>query len=316
MDTKRDKDVLRALFVKITSIRFAAQLEDKTSRSGTHSAAARLESDLNAYKKIKITSQIVKTGLTNVQQSQMQRRIIAKRKYSLMKTVAEGRGRLLKCEEFPQLASILEGFFSTEGLESHPRLSDTVLYKSKSNALTMKEARETLLSLCPKGFNIALSTCYNYTQNYKAGTAEAKRHHEGRNVNACISLHNAPRTGVAEIVVNLHWSSSNVNTVIDAAINDPDDTLVDSKDAKNIACADIAPVQKPSKTWKKRDGITPDHSWDQSRVNAVTPMAHLFLDLHPHQGMVHGTPGIILQKMTRTGQAVIIRALNNISCNE
>ena len=96
------------------------------------------------------------------------------------------------------------------------------MYKGKSNALTMKQARETLFALSPQGFNISLSCCFNYTQTFKAGTAQAKRHHEGKNVNACISLHPPPRIGVERQVVNLHWTTSNVNLIIDNA--DPIET--------------------------------------------------------------------------------------------
>ena len=49
-----------------------------------------------------------------------------------------------------------------------------------------------------------------------------------------------------------------------------------SKDAKAIVYGDISPVQRPRRCWKKR--TLPDHTWDQSRVNAITPMTFLFMD--------------------------------------
>ena len=45
----------------------------------------------------------------------------------------------------------------------------------------------------------------------------------------------------------------------------------------NVICGDIQPVLKPGKTWRNFE--TPDHTFDQSRVNAVTPMSHLFMDI-------------------------------------
>jgi len=42
-------------------------------------------------------------------------------------------------------------------------------------------------------------------------------------------------------------------------------------------CGDIPPVLKPGKTWKTYN--TPDHTFDQSKINAVTPMTHLFMDI-------------------------------------
>ena len=279
LDTKRDKDVMRAILAKITSVRYAARLEGLQSRYAVRNASDRLEADLLTYSELKKTSQVVRNDMTNEKQALLQRRIAAKRKHKEMRTIAQGRGAILKCKQFPDLAAVMECLFCTEGLETHPRLTDTVLYKSKSNTLTMKHAREALLSLSPNGFSISLSSCYNYTQNYKAGTAQAKRHHDGQDINACISLHNAPRIGVSKLVPNLHWSSANVSSILDSAAEDPQDTLLDSKDAKNIICADISPVQVPGKTWKKRDSVLPDHSWDQSRTNAVTPMTHLFLQI-------------------------------------
>ena len=80
----------------------------------------------------------------------------------------------------------------------------------------MKRAREILLSMAPKGFTISLSTCYNYTENYRERSAQAKRHHAGRGVNALISLGKPPRTRVEQLIINLHWSIANVNLIVDA----------------------------------------------------------------------------------------------------
>lgn len=55
------------------------------------------------------------------------------------------------------------------------------------------------------------------------------------------------------------------------------DSLVVSKDAKAIVPGDISPVQIQGHTWKKHL-VLPDHSWDQSRVNAITPMTFLFME--------------------------------------
>ena len=50
-----------------------------------------------------------------------------------------------------------------EGLQSHPRLSTDLRYRCSRNITTMREARELLLEVAPAGFEIARSTCYNYT---------------------------------------------------------------------------------------------------------------------------------------------------------
>lgn len=55
----------------------------------------------------------------------------------------------------------------------------------------------------------------------------------------------------------------------------PDNVLVDSKDAKAKVHADVSPVQKPGKTWRRM--TLPDHDWCRLSHNAVTPMSHLFV---------------------------------------
>ena len=118
----------------------------------------------------------------------------------------------------------------------------------------MEAARQLILAVAPQGFSISLSNCINYTQNYKKGTLQARRHHDGRGVNANIALHLPPRIGV---LINPHWLSANV---VDQDASNPHSSVAISKDAKAAIMADIAPVQKPGKTWKKIE--LPDHTWD------------------------------------------------------
>ena len=139
----------------------------------------------------------------------------------------------------------------------------------------MRHARETILALAPEGFKISLSTCFNYTQNNREGTYQARRHHSGRGINACLSLHKPPRIGVEQFVTNLHWSTQNVNLTLDMAHSFPNEILNDSKDAKAKINADVSPVQKPGKSWRKI--ILPDHDWNRPAPNAITPMSHLFI---------------------------------------
>ncbi len=97
----------------------------------------------------------------------------------------------MRVEQFPDFPLLLECVFEESGLESHPRLTDTTLYKSRTSALTMDRARQIILSMSPPGLEISLSSCFNYTQNLKSNTAQAKRHDEGKNVNAHISRNEA-----------------------------------------------------------------------------------------------------------------------------
>ena len=217
---------------------------------------------------------------------------------------------MLKSVEFPELPTILEFAFGEHdaellgrgGLESHPRLTDGVLYRTHDNKTNMIEARQLILALSPPDFQISLSTCYNFTQNYKGGTRQAKQHHEGMGINANLSLHRQPRIGVPNLVINLHWTSANVSHLADYASKKEHTCLVLSKDAKPIVPAHIMPVQLPGKTWKRV--VYDDHMWDQGRLNAVVPMTFLFLRSKVvMRELPHSAP---LIHITRTGKAVTL----------
>ena len=179
--------------------------------------------------------------------------------------------------------------------------------------MTMKRAREVILSLAPDNFHISLSSCYNYTQNYRSGSAQAKQHHHGQGVNAQLSLKKPLRTGVQQLLVNLHWSTANVNLILDYSQDLPQCLLI-SKDAKAIVPTDIAPVQRPGNSWKSRLEL-PDHSWNQSRTKDVTPMTFLFLKtktvpyVSPASSVqaldMHISNSTVLQ-LTRTSQSVTL----------
>ena len=125
--------------------------------------------------------------------------------------------------------------------------------------------------------SISTSFLYTYTNNYRKGTTQTERHLHGREINADVSLHRAPNTSEKLHPLNVHWMSSHVNYLVDSAAEKPNSFFIDSKDAKCIICGDIQPVLKPAKTWRNFE--TPDHMFDQSQVNAVTPRSHLFMEV-------------------------------------
>ena len=88
----------------------------------------------------------------------------------------------------------------------------------------------------------------------------------------------SPWVGVEKFIANAPWSSANVNFTVDASAANEKMCVVDAKNAKSIDPGDIPPVQKPMKTWEQTWGILPDHNWETGTTNAVTPMAHLFLE--------------------------------------
>ena len=145
----------------------------------------------------------MRNDMTNEQQRRTTKRIIAQRKTNNFKLKYETRGRMMLADKFPELKIVLEEIFNAGvtgmhgGLESHPRLTTDVLYRSRDNTLFMHQAREILLQVSPPGFGISLKSCYNYTESYKDKTYSAKRHHVGKDVNAKISLNRPPRIGVS-----------------------------------------------------------------------------------------------------------------------
>ena len=100
-----------------------------------------------------------------------------------------------------------------------------------------------------------------------------------------------------------------MNYLVDSASENANGVLRDSKDAKCIVCGDIAPVLKPGKSWSNFE--TPDHIFDQSRVNAITPVTHLFMDIPNLDLLIPGTETVV--NITRTGKVV---TLINLSLTE
>ncbi len=333
VDTKRDRDVLKALFAQATSASFVAKLQGVSNKSSIMNATDELRGNINSYRDIISSSQIVRNDMTSEQQHSLTKRIIQKRKQTEIKfpDKYDARGRMLKHEQFPEMCRIMEGIFdggsmdkcTGGGLESHPRLITSTCYKSMDNVIFMRQARNILLTCAPPNFTISLSSCYNYTENYRENSMQAKRHHAGRDINANISFRRPSRSAVIDYkqVVNLHWSTCSVNHRIDKAASEPNAFMVDSKDAKSIVLADSCPIQKPARTWRKLN--LPDHDWDQSRTNAVTPMSHLFLEtnvtrkesvpllLTPNDVFIHPSQEqSIILPITRTGKAVTLLNLS------
>lgn len=65
---------------------------------------------------------------------------------------------------------------------------------------------------------------------------------------------------------------------------------------------DIAPVLKHGKSWSNFETL--DHSFDQSGVNAVTPLRHLFMDMPNANLLIPDTDTVV--NITRTGKAVTL----------
>lgn len=181
----------------------------------------------------------MRSDITAAQQHAHTTRKTVEKVRNSLKTIADGRGRKLKCEEFPELSKYIDFAFGEGvrvlrgggGLQADPRLLDTKLFKAADNATVMCHVKELLASVKPN-FQISTSCLYTYTMNYRKGTAQAKRHHHGRGINADVPLHVAPNTAEHISPINVHWSSSHVNYLVDSASDSPNSFFLDSRDAK------------------------------------------------------------------------------------
>lgn len=231
LDSKRDRDTVKAILTQITSAKFMGKLANVQDKRSFQYSKGTIAHNLQLFEDMKSEIQVIDPSMTEEAKRKKRNRLLQAMKLEKLRHVFKGRGRKLKCEEFPDLTFGESDHVHRAGggLESHPRLTDTVLYRAADSNTIMKQARETILALAPEGFSISLSTCFNYTQNYHEGTYQARRHHSGRGINACLSLHKPPRIGVEQFVVNVHWSTQNVNLTLDLAHSLPNCILVDSK---------------------------------------------------------------------------------------
>lgn len=134
-DTKKDRDLIKGLFTKITSVKHTAKMLNVQNPSSICCAMHQLNYKLHKFECLERTSQTVRNDLTNEQQRTLTKRVIASKRQKLFKLRSEMHGRALIAELFPELKMVLEEIFnySTEGmmggLESHPRLTTDVMYR-------------------------------------------------------------------------------------------------------------------------------------------------------------------------------------------
>ena len=167
MDTKRDKDILKRIFSHATSVKFVSNLQQVQNKTTTMNCCDELKANIATFQEIKKTSQVVRNDMTNSQQSRLQKRIVQRIKDNRMKSRVEQRGRMMKCEGWPELAHTLEYIFgefdqkekSGGGLEVHARLKNNNRYRCKDNNTFERQALEIVNSVSPPSFHISLKYC-------------------------------------------------------------------------------------------------------------------------------------------------------------
>ena len=111
------------------------------NRNSIRFAKDELGFKLSKFEEVENMSQVVRNDMTNEQQRRLTKRIIGQRKMNEFKLKHETRGRALLADIFPELKIVLEEIFNHGvngmhgGLESHPRLTSDILYRSRDNTI-------------------------------------------------------------------------------------------------------------------------------------------------------------------------------------
>jgi hypothetical protein len=111
MDTKDDRDLVKGLFAKATSVKFVAKMLDVQNKSSIRSAKDEVDHKVTEYLNIECTSQVVRDDMTNEQQRRPTKRIIAQRKQKKFRLENETRGRKLKAEIFSRIEVRVRRYF-------------------------------------------------------------------------------------------------------------------------------------------------------------------------------------------------------------
>lgn len=110
LDSKRDRDMLKAVLAKVTSVNFTTKLANVQDKRSFQRSKGLVGRNLELFKEMKneIMSNLESTSDAERKKNN---RILERMKLEKLRHIHKGRGRKLKCEEFPDLAGILEFAF-------------------------------------------------------------------------------------------------------------------------------------------------------------------------------------------------------------
>lgn len=231
-----------------------------------------------------------------------------------------GSGRIAFGEQYPELSHIMLSLFdsSGDGLCAHPRLICDTLFLEKRTWLDMPRCVSVLNQVFD--IPISLSAAYTYTDNYKSGSMQALRHHQGTNLNPGISLKKSTRDGQKHPSINSQYAVADVKYTVEGMFER--DVAGIARDNKALVHTDIEVVQRSSKSWVRVQ--YEDHDWgkDSNRTLAITTYQFIKLkDLSPGMTEVNqlnsiplctthlSGPGISLVKMPCFQKESIFRHL-------
>ncbi len=247
----RDRHLLKLIFTEITSMKYMES--GKLGLKMNHSC---LKSSNDFTQK------------NTVPNNQGDKSKYKQRKEKLSKTGrVDGSGRPFKCHQYPKMTEIMLQLFDSAGLgfQSHPRLICETLYLDKDTSwMNMTRVHRILTEIL--GYQVSKSCLYTYTENFKSGTYQAKRHHENKGVNPNICLKKATRDGHVDKSINSHYQSADMNYAL-ADICRRGGMRV-GRDNKALVYTDVQIVQRPSKSWVRIQ--YEDHDFKKETQRSLT----------------------------------------------
>ena len=160
------------------------------------------------------------------------------------------------------------------GLEAHPRLTMGTHYRAADKATTMRKAQKTVLSLAPQGFSTSLSG--PAITIYGKGHSDIILVRAGINVAVCLKKGPSTSIGVQPM---------SITSLTDAKMWNMQ--CVISEDAKAINSSDIAPVQHPGHSWRKRDELATGPHLQPVKSQCYHPNDFSGFDDQSYQTTVH-----------------------------
>ena len=111
LDSKRDRDTLKAVLTKITSINFMANIANVQDKRTFKRSRDIVTKNLQVFEEMKREVDDLETSLSGEALRRKKYRTLQTMKLNNLRHVFKGRGRELKCEQLPDLAAILEYAF-------------------------------------------------------------------------------------------------------------------------------------------------------------------------------------------------------------
>lgn len=110
LDSKWDRDTLKAILTKVTSVNFTTRLANVQDKRSFQRSKGQVGHNLELFKDMK-RKVMSDSDSTSDAQRKKKNHLLQQMKLEKLRHIFKGRGQRLKCEEFPDHAGILEFAF-------------------------------------------------------------------------------------------------------------------------------------------------------------------------------------------------------------